>query len=691
MPVWTSPSSGLWSDPTRWSGGIPNGIGAVAEFNASAAFPIGAATIAAGTSVTIGTLNAQLRDGANARIAGQFAGLSELHFNGGAGNAVVTIDIVTPSGVSSAMRILGYDVLSGTSYMTVHLDTNTIFNVINASPDTSMAIEAPIVGTGKLIKQGAGILGLSGNSTFSGGADVTAGTLFALGANSLGTGTVTISNNARLFIIGNPVANTIATIANATGAQGNAVLAGSGGTQFTGVLSHLSQGTLTFGAVDSAGEFAASFSNIQIGASGTAMRVTASTLLFGNAYNAANLFVRAGTGLTELTANAVIDTRGFAAIISNLDFDSGRIQSTGGALNVTVNDVLTVTQLQSGVVAGTAGIDQFTVNAANGFSLSSIGWNNWTAGTDLITLNGSANNNVLTGSTQRETINGFDGNDILISDGGIDMINGGAGNDNIQLIGASAGSFVDGGSGIDQLRIDSGLVTLGSLSGIEDVFVNSGGTLALSGGQVTNGLSLTTVVAGGGNIGIQMSSGIFLLTKAFDFTSYIGIVNVTGTIGNDIIKVGNATHAIFGSNGSDLVQGGNLIDTINGGNDNDKIAGNGAADVLTGGSGADVFKYRNVADSGLGVLADQITDFLIGTDRLNFVRIDANAAVAGDQAFSFIGTAEFAANGQGQIRYTNSGADLQVRIDSNGDGLADMAIVLQGLAGQTLTVADFVL
>jgi hypothetical protein len=63
----------------------------------------------------------------------------------------------------------------------------------------------------------------------------------------------------------------------------------------------------------------------------------------------------------------------------------------------------------------------------------------------------------------------------------------------------------------------------------------------------------------------------------------------------------------------------------------------------------------------------------------------------GDQGFAFIGAAAFEATGAAQMRYMNSGADLLVQADINGDGIADMEIVLQGLAGQTLTSGDFLL
>ena len=76
---------------------------------------------------------------------------------------------------------------------------------------------------------------------------------------------------------------------------------------------------------------------------------------------------------------------------------------------------------------------------------------------------------------------------------------------------------------------------------------------------------------------------------------------------------------------------------------------------------------------------------------MSFLLIDADAVAAGDQAFNFVGTAAFANTGVGQIRYQNSGADLLVQADVNGDGVADMEIILQGLAGGTLTAGDFIL
>jgi hypothetical protein len=63
--------------------------------------------------------------------------------------------------------------------------------------------------------------------------------------------------------------------------------------------------------------------------------------------------------------------------------------------------------------------------------------------------------------------------------------------------------------------------------------------------------------------------------------------------------------------------------------------------------------------------------------------------LAGRQALSFIGTSAFGANGTAQLRYADSGGDTLVQIDLDGNGNADMEIVLVGHAGQALAGTDF--
>jgi Ca2+-binding RTX toxin-like protein len=162
-----------------------------------------------------------------------------------------------------------------------------------------------------------------------------------------------------------------------------------------------------------------------------------------------------------------------------------------------------------------------------------------------------------------------------------------------------------------------------------------------------------------------------------------------GSAGSDRIAGTSNADEISGNGGDDIIKALDGNDRVDGGTGNDKIIAGGGADTLTGGSGNDVFKYKAASDSGIGVAADRITDFVIGSDRLNFSKIDANAGLAGDQAFAFAGTGTFSGGGVGSIRYQNSGTDLLVQIDVDGNGSADMEIILEGLSGQTLIGSSF--
>jgi hypothetical protein len=302
---------------------------------------------------------------------------------------------------------------------------------------------------------------------------------------------------------------------------------------------------------------------------------------------------------------------------------------------------------------------------------------------------GTVIENATTGSGS-DVLIGNTADNILDGGSGVSTLTGDAGNDTLVLRSGAAGSTVDGGTGTDKLIINNSVASLAAISGIESLEFAGGAVLTLSGTQFNNGLSANTSMLGFGGLTVNLDVAGLFVTKFFSFSGDVSLT-VNGTAGNDVLKLGNAANTVNTGDGNNIVQGGSLVDTITGGSLIDKLAGNGGADVLTGGAGGDIFKYRNATDSGLGTAADTITDFSIGEDKLNFVKIDANAGLAGDQAFSFVGTGVFSGGGVGSIRYQNSGADLLVQADVNGDGIVDMEIILQGRAGGTLTAADFVL
>ncbi len=343
---------------------------------------------------------------------------------------------------------------------------------------------------------------------------------------------------------------------------------------------------------------------------------------------------------------------------------------------------------------GESATDSFTYTIRDAAGLTSTA-------TVTVTVNGVADapiiqsgtvlDDILNGADGNDTFNALSGNDIVNGGGGIDTLNGDAGNDRLILGSAASGSFIDGGADTDTLVVTRNVTSLAGLFGIEALELNGGAGLIITGTQFAIGLARTSAISGTGSITVNMDAGINFLSQGFAFAGSGVTVNVNGTSGNDVIKCGSGVHIINAGDGNDQIRGGTSNDIINGGAGIDKIIGNLGADIITGGAGNDQFRYFRDIESGLGALADTITDYEIGVDRFNFSAFDTNPGLDGIQGFAFVGNAAFSGGGVAQLRYTNSGADLLVQADVNGDGIADMEIILQGLNGGTLTAADFIL
>lgn len=308
-------------------------------------------------------------------------------------------------------------------------------------------------------------------------------------------------------------------------------------------------------------------------------------------------------------------------------------------------------------------------------------------------LTGLGGNDIIIGGALDDRIDGSEGNDTLTGGGGINEIIGGAGNDQINVTSADSGSTIDGGEDTDTLSVTGNFAVGGTLTGIEAIVLNGGAGLTLTADQFNGSLGYAQI-SGNGSLTVNMDDD--------DFTFGLAALNVlsgstvaltiNGSTGDDAIKgLGNQSTTMNGGEGDDQIRGGSRADVINGGDGADKLIGAGGADIMTGGAGADVFRYLAAANSGIGAAADRITDYEIGIDRLAFGQIDADPIAPGDQAFAFVGNGVFSGGGVGSIRFQNSGGDLLVQVDVDGNGTADMEIVLQGLAGGTLTAGDFVL
>lgn len=165
----------------------------------------------------------------------------------------------------------------------------------------------------------------------------------------------------------------------------------------------------------------------------------------------------------------------------------------------------------------------------------------------------------------------------------------------------------------------------------------------------------------------------------------LGDDDVNGSNGEDRISGGLGDDTLSGGSGHDRLWGGEGSDTLLGGSGNDLIVGGAGKDKLTGGGGANSFVIGAIEHSASGSAGrDVITDFVSAVDTIELTWIDARAGSAQDDAFRFIGAAEFS-GAAGELRVSLS----LVEGDVNGDGIADLQVVLLG--APELVASDFLL
>ncbi len=136
--------------------------------------------------------------------------------------------------------------------------------------------------------------------------------------------------------------------------------------------------------------------------------------------------------------------------------------------------------------------------------------------------------------------------------------------------------------------------------------------------------------------------------------------------------------------GFENVTGGGGSDVLTGSNAANRITGGGGGDTLEGDGGADRFVYRALTDSAPDT-PDLILDFGSG-DRIDLSAIDARQG-PGNNAFRFIGSDGF--ESAGELRYSQGLGLTIIQADIDGDGIADLEIILEGRID--LGAGDFIL
>ncbi|MBA4489207.1 cellulase family glycosylhydrolase [Paracoccus sp. S1E-3] len=159
---------------------------------------------------------------------------------------------------------------------------------------------------------------------------------------------------------------------------------------------------------------------------------------------------------------------------------------------------------------------------------------------------------------------------------------------------------------------------------------------------------------------------------------------LTGNNENNRLEGLGGNDTLRGNGGDDLLLGGDGVDHLNGGDGIDMLVGGPGDDVLSGGSGADVFVFTDTQGR------DRINDFLTSSgDVLDLSAIDANANLAGNQAFTFIGGKYLKEAGDLGVYIDRVYNKTYVQADLNGDGKYDLNILLTGV--HNMSVDDFLL
>jgi fibronectin-binding autotransporter adhesin len=655
--TWNNTSAGTadWQSAGNWNNGVPSGVDASASVIADITAP---QTINLNGTVTLGSLT----------IGDPTAsGASSYTINPGS----------YTSGSSTLSGRLTFDVSNGSASLsqTVNSAANLIaanvaladpLTITNSAASAALTLSGTISGSGGITKAGTGPLVLTGANTFTGGVNLSAGSLRVGNNAALGTGTATIGNATVLM------ANSTAsrTLGNALSLSGSFTL---GDATNSGAINLTGAATLT-GNTQITNATYVSMSGA-IGDGGNARSLTKAgvgTLVFGgsNSYTGGTT-ISAGT--LEITANermantgnvtmsgGTFDLGGFAETINAFSASTsgtvtaGTLNATGGysftngssttvsiaaslgggAASLTKSNAGTLVLTAAGSFSGgstiTGGIVQVGSNTALGSGAISIA--DATLRSDVNTARTLGNALTIGGSTTLGASStgaltfsnaspvSLSNNTTLTTGIGITFSSGlsgtggrtftKAGSTTLTLNGASS---VDGG-----ITINAGGITVGTGGSLSsDVTVNGGGTLT---NAVTNGIS--------GNVAVN-NNGTFTVTNA----TSMGAVSITGT-GGTVGGTGGLTASSISAN---ITAGGTATISAT-------LAGSGG--LTKTGAGTAVVSGANSGHTGQVTLSEGLMQFgsanAFGAGTLSLVSgtLSANSTTArtlGNAVVSFDG------------------------------------------------------
>ena len=568
----------------------------------------------------------------------------------------------------------------------------------------ALTLNNGMTGNGVLRQMGTGTTTINVGNTYTGGTSITNGTLAIGNANALGTGAVTIGG-------GILQGNTDVTLPNFLLMSGSFTIAAAHATTFTmGNGWQLFPGDgdkVKIGAPGRDGTVLWSAGGAPSGISGGAtdlVEVVAGTLKAGDKTLDALLQGVAGT---QVDAGATLDVAGFATTINGGLSGAGTVTNSGPLTTLTLPDIASFGGTLSGALtlnygggANLGGLSQYTGNtivgggkkvtnaatatfnlitdsgisgsgAGAGFVNNGLFEKTGGTGTSVVSVAFTNNGQVVIksghisftgGLTNVGVIQGLlSGNTIAANAPGQATFFGGIGDNLIEV--ASAPIYVDGGGGIDTLKIASNMTLApNSVVGVEAIAVADGVTANLA--NLTGPYVITLLSTAGGHAYVVGSQGNDTITGGAGNDRLNGGQGgdaLSGGAGNDVYFVDNAGDEVTeAANGgidrvistigytlggnvenltlagtADINGGGNVLANIIVGNGGDNILiGRGGGDTLSGNGGSDRFRYLAISDSGPGAGAfDHITDFIAGSgtgaDKIDLSPIDGITSIQG--------------------------------------------------------------
>jgi Ca2+-binding RTX toxin-like protein len=215
---------------------------------------------------------------------------------------------------------------------------------------------------------------------------------------------------------------------------------------------------------------------------------------------------------------------------------------------------------------------------------------------DYITLpsrvTGDDSANVLTGHASSQTLVAEGGNDTIIGAGGHDTVSAGAGDDLAIWTPGDGSDSVDGGTGIDTLRLDRMNITPDQILGAIRVESGAARPTLLADGRIDVGGVTGSIVLDGVTIAFRNLEFI----EGPRVTGTAGADNLVGSALGDNVVAGAGDDTILAGYGNDTVQAGDGADVIVWGPQD-------GADRIDGGAGTDTLRLADSRYSIADVLA----------------------------------------------------------------------------------------